>query len=108
MKTRMEIYNEAVNLTPGWKDEGKSRMAGDVWIDDAFGEMIDLKSKNMYNDTVIIVMNDHGKGSKNMLVEHGTRIINFIRYPPEFGKNGYMLPSDFVVNTEDVASVILI
>ena len=69
--------------------------------------MIDyLKSKGLYDNTFIILDNDHGRVSKGMLYEHGSRIVQSIRYPPSFTDNGYVLPNDFIVDTADVAAVI--
>ena len=42
-----------------------------------------------------------------LLYEQGTRIINFHRYPPLYGKNGPMFtPEDFVTSNIDVAASI--
>merc|ERR1712228_101005 len=36
----------------------------------------------------------------------GTRTINFVRYPPMFGRQQYVMPNDFVVSNVDLAPVI--
>merc|ERR1719461_2196068 len=61
----------------------------------------------VYDDTLVILQNDHGQIAKGLLYEQGTRIINFQRYPPLFGKDGMQtLPDDFVTSNVDLAATI--
>merc|ERR1719244_1307971 len=73
-----------------------------------FGALMDaLKMKGVYDDTLVILQNDHGQVAKGLLYEQGTRILNFQRYPPLFGKDGMKtLPDDFVTSNVDLASTI--
>merc|ERR1712013_194175 len=55
----------------------------------------------------IMLSNDHGMEAKGLLYQQGTRIFNFVRYPPRFGKDGpNVLPPDFVVSNVDMAATI--
>ena len=78
------------------------------WCDMQFGALMDaLKMKGLYDDTLVILQNDHGQIAKGLLYEQGTRILNFQRYPPLFGKEGPMLlPEDFVTSNVDLAATI--
>ena len=41
------------------------------------------------------------------LYQQGSRILNFVRYPPAFGKDGpNIMPSDFVTSNVDLAAVV--
>merc|ERR1719229_1490000 len=63
--------------------------------------------KGVYDDTLVILQNDHGQIAKGLLYEQGTRIINFQRYPPLFGKDAMKtLPDDFVTSNVDLAATI--
>jgi len=63
--------------------------------------------KGVYDDTLVILQNDHGQIAKGLLYEQGTRIINFQRYPPLFGKDRMQtLPDDFVTSNVDLAATI--
>merc|ERR1719300_905414 len=84
------------------------RFATTFWCDMQFGALIDaLKMKGVYDDTLVILQNDHGQVAKGLLYEQGTRIINFQRYPPLFGKDRMQtLPDDFVTSNVDLAATI--
>ena len=70
-----------------------------------------LISKNLYNDTFIVITSDHGMGAKGLMYEHGTRIMQIVRYQPLFdinsgGSGPFHVSSDFVVSNIDLAAVI--
>ena len=109
MKTRDEIYNEAMKLQDNysWGNTDLNLAAATIWIDDAFGAMINyLQTLNLFDNTFVVLMNDHGMGMKQSLYEQRIRIINSIRYPPKFSTTGYILPHDFIVTTYDYAPVV--
>ena len=51
-------------------------------------------------------MNDHGQGAKGTIYEQGSRTIQYIRYPPLFGNESYLLPTDFITSQVDLAAVL--
>merc|ERR1719295_869782 len=52
-------------------------------------------------------MSDHGTEAKGTLYQQGARILNFVRYPVEFGTEGpIIMPSDFMASTVDLAPTI--
>eukprot|EP00486_Rosalina_sp_Unknown_P016138 CAMPEP_0201594902 /NCGR_PEP_ID=MMETSP0190_2-20130828/192075_1 /ASSEMBLY_ACC=CAM_ASM_000263 /TAXON_ID=37353 /ORGANISM="Rosalina sp." /LENGTH=1261 /DNA_ID=CAMNT_0048054691 /DNA_START=127 /DNA_END=3908 /DNA_ORIENTATION=- len=106
MSSRQSIWDKANNST--LKTASRiATAAADIWIDDALGALTNyLEDQNILDDTLIIVMNDHGMGAKGLLYEQGLRVIQTIRYPTLFGKPGHMLPNDFITSGTDLASVI--
>eukprot|EP01084_Bolivina_argentea_P097460 175193_1 len=109
MKTRRKILEEADAWGPRTRNSWNTA-AGAIWIDDAVGALLNyLKSKGEYNNTFIVLMNDHGQGTKGTLFEQGTRIIQFVRYPKLFNKNNrvgpHIVSEDFIVNEVDLAAV---
>jgi len=64
-----------------------------------------LQKKGIYDETFIIFVNDHGMGAKGTLFEQGSRTMQFVRFPPLFGTNGYVL-DDFITSNVDLAAVI--
>ena len=85
-----------------------STFAANYWVDDEFGALINyLKEEDMYDNTFIVLMSDHGMGAKGLLYDQGSKIVHFVRYPPLFGDNGpYIIPNDYVVSNVDLAAVI--
>ena len=63
------------------------------------GALIDVLSRaGVYDDTFVMLTNDHGMSGKGLLYQQGARIMNFVRFPARFGKDGPMvMPPDFVV-----------
>ena len=106
MKDRKSIWAKASNGT--YKTASRiATAAADIWIDDALGALTNyLENQGILDDTMIIVMNDHGMGAKGLLYEQGLRIIQSIRYPQLFGKPGHILPNDFITSGTDLAAVI--
>eukprot|EP01084_Bolivina_argentea_P145785 255443_1 len=106
MDTRDNIWNKALNT--GYNTWTRLKIAaGTIWIDESLGAIIKyLKHNKIYNNTFIVYVSDHGTGAKGMIYEQGTRIIQYIRYPPLFGTSGHILSDDFIVSTVDLASVI--
>jgi len=75
-------------------------------LDDSLGAMMRFLMENqLYDDTMIVFMNDHGMGAKGTLYEQGSRIMQIIRYPELFPA-GKVLPDDFVVSSVDLAKII--
>jgi len=106
MMSRNEVWAKAENLTY-LTNSARVEAAGVIWIDDALGALMNyMDALEVLDNTFFVVMNDHGMGAKGMLYEHGARIFQYIRYPPLFGKNGYVLPEDFIVSGVDLAAVI--
>eukprot|EP01084_Bolivina_argentea_P021100 39188_1 len=107
MKDRCDIWRDAMEL--GFEDEKDlDYAAACLWIDDSLGALIRyLKTlgNDIYNNTMIIVMNDHGQGSKGTIYEQGIRTFQYIRYPKLFEPN-IILNENFVVSAVDLASVI--
>jgi len=107
MQPRGAIWEKATDLA-GSDSNKKEFYAQAIWTDDQFGALINyLKAENIYDKTLIVLMNDHGMGAKGVLYQQGSRIINYVRYPPLFGDNGpYIMPKDFVVSSVDLGAVI--
>eukprot|EP01083_Nonionella_stella_P192571 711718_1 len=109
MKDRATILQEAdtkVNRNnPNWE-----QVAGVLWVDDMFGAMIEfLKMENIYDDTFIVLMSDHGQGAKGLLFEQGSRQIQFIRYPKLFNivpGPPFIVPEEFITSEVDISAVI--
>jgi len=106
MHTREYLWQKAVDI--GYTAKNRLNFAAmDTWVDDAFGAMIDyLKQKDLYDNTFIVVLNDHGMGAKGTLYEQGVRVWQFVRFPQLFGGELRVLSKDVVVGTTDLASVI--
>ena len=84
-----------------------SRAAGAIWTDDAVGALVDhLTLKGVYDNTFLVIMNDHGMGAKATLYEQGSSIIQIIRYPELFPLDNapYEIPADFIVGNMDGAT----
>ena len=80
MKDRQLIYNDASSR--GYSANKLSNSLGYFWIDNVLETLVNyLDNNNILDDTIIIVMNDHGMGAKFTLYETGVRVFNFIRYP---------------------------
>ena len=109
MSNRSYIYQQTLEYG-GTNHQRNEIIAGTLWVDDAIGAMIKyLKNNNLYDNTFIIVTNDHGQGARGLLYEQGSRIIQFIRYPKLFNiTNGepYILSNNFITSSVDLASVI--
>merc|ERR1719361_684030 len=108
MLTREEVWN----LAGQWAGDDASvatqaQYAKYLWADEQFGALIGyLKLKGVYDNTLVVVQNDHGQEAKGLLYEHGSRILNFVRYPPLFGTERTVLSSDLVVSNVDLAPTI--
>ena len=107
MSPRAAILAKAQQLA-GSDSNKLEFMAQALWTDEQFGALINyLKEKDIYDETMVVLINDHGMGAKGILYQQGSRIINYVRYPPLFGDNGpYVMPSDFIVSTVDLSAVI--
>jgi len=107
MWSRQEVWDYSVEQARALGLD-QLRFATTFWCDMQFGALIDaLKMKGVYDDTLVILQNDHGQIAKGLLYEQGTRIMNFQRYPPLFGKERMQtLPDDFVTSNVDLAATI--
>merc|ERR1711897_65240 len=75
-------------------------------MDNSLGAMMAyLKKMGLYDDTMIVFLNDHGMLAKFTLFEQGTRIMQIIRYPKLF-KAGSVMPDHFVTSAADLSEVI--
>jgi len=105
MWTRDEVWDYANERA---EEEGKDALlyATYLWMDQQFGSLMDaLKQRGIYDDTLVVLQSDHGQVAKGVLYEQGSRIMNFQRYPPKFGKDGPMVtPDDFVTSNVDLAA----
>jgi len=105
MLTRKEIWNWA-KLKEG-SFPLKTKYARYYWLDQQFGALIEfLRNKGIYDETMVILQSDHGMGAKGTLYDHGSRILNFVRYPPLFGTRSVVLSDDLVVSNVDLAATI--
>jgi len=79
-----------------------------LWMDHQFGALMNaVEGLGVYDDTLVILQNDHGQIAKGLLYEQGTRILNFQRYPDLFGVEGPMvLPQSIVTSNVDLAATI--
>merc|ERR1719385_706710 len=107
MNSREEIWEMARESGQGESFEVKKEYAMHFWVDEQFGALVNyLKEKGIYDETLIILQSDHGVPAKGTLYEHGSRIWNFMRYPPLFGKTQTFLHEDLVVSNVDLAPTI--
>ena len=96
-RTRAQIWEDAD------QDEAK---AAAIWVDDAVGSMISfLKTKGIYDETMVILVNDHGQTAKGSLEEAGIRQMMSIRYLPLW-KEHHVVSDDIVVSSVDLAPLI--
>jgi len=77
-----------------------------------FGAPMDyLKLNNMYENTFVVLMNDHGMEAKGLLYEQGTRIMNFMHYPELFNidpsEGPHLMPKDWIASNVDVVATVL-
>merc|ERR1740123_935171 len=87
--------------------ERLNAVAAGMWMDNCLGALTNyLQRMGLYDDTMIIFLNDHGMMGKFTLYEQGTRVMQIIRYPPLFGADGNVMPDEFVTSTADLADVI--
>ena len=86
--------------------ERLNAVAAGMWMDNSIGAMITyLRKMGLYDDTMIIFLNDHGMLGKFTLFEQGTRVMQIIRYPPLF-EGGSVMPNNFITSTADLADII--
>merc|ERR1719361_248824 len=109
MKARSTLFSEieALGVTSEYQ---RDLFAGLKWMDDAIGALLDyLKdpSIDQYDNTMIVITNDHGQGAKNTLYEQGSRIMQFVRYPPLYsGSTPFIMPQSFITSNVDLAATI--
>ena len=79
------------------------------WVDASFGALVDfLSAEGLYDNTLVVLQNDHGQEAKGMIYEQGSRIMNFVRFPPRWAvvDGAAVMPEDFVVSNTDTAATI--
>jgi len=108
MWPRTEVWDYALEQNPDEDLEVIQWFAAFMWMDQMLGALFDALTRfGVYDDTFVVLTNDHGMSGKGLLYQQGTRIMNFVRYPPRFGKDGPMvLPPDFVVSNVDMAATV--
>jgi len=107
MSDRASILAKTLELEPVNPIKQK-QVAGILWTDDMMGALFTfMRNAGVYDNTLIVLQNDHNFVSKGLLYQLGSRILHWVRYPPLFGDNGpYVMPEDFVVSSVDLAAVI--
>ena len=94
----------------GFRGTNRDYAARVVWADESLGALYTyLKDVlNILENTIIIVLNDHGMGAKGSLYERGTRTFQFVRYPQAYTNcaNGEII-DDFVISGIDMAPTLM-
>merc|ERR1719361_830018 len=86
--------------------ERLNAVAAGMWMDNSLGALtLYLQQMGLYDDTMIIFLNDHGMMGKFTLYEQGTRVMQIIRYPKLF-KAGSVMPDHFITSTAHLADII--
>jgi len=107
MATRAAIWHRARIAGTDQQFPVKKKLARYFWMDEQFGALIAyLQDVGVYDDTMVILQSDHGMGAKGTMYEMGSRILNFVRYPPLFGTQQTVLSDDIVVSNVDLAATI--
>eukprot|EP01084_Bolivina_argentea_P033175 61396_1 len=105
MTSRSTLKDIVDNASGGAPDKA----AGYIWIDEQLKAIIShLRDIGELDYTFFIFTNDHGMGAKASLYEQGTRVLQFVRYPPKFGTSQTILPNDFIVSHLDITAQYLI
>jgi len=87
MPSRQNVLSRAIQAAGSTRKTVVDKHAGPMWVDDSIGALIrKLEAHNILDDTVFVFMFDHGQAAKNVLVEAGVRIAQFVRYPHRFNK----------------------
>ena len=74
---------------------------GAIWLDDSVGALLQaLEDTNKLDNTIFLFQIDHGMDTKGALYEGGTRIPQFIYYPPIYAGTSFNGP----VSTVDIAA----
>ena len=67
MRSREMIWSAAVDMAGDRAFQQKMKFAKYLWVDESFGAVVDyLKSRGIYDDTLIVVQSDHGQEAKGM------------------------------------------
>jgi arylsulfatase A-like enzyme len=109
--TRQALWDRVTPQTEAVADaackvcKSQDYLAGVAWMDAGFGALIHhLNTTGVLEDTIIVVMNDHGMQNKNQLLETGAKQVQCVRYPKRFAKKSKVgVP---VLNIDNVASVL--
>merc|ERR1719464_1490411 len=109
--THMKSREELNELLEAYKAvNGKAGVTVPLFIaaDDMIGALFQyLKDLDIYDNTYVVIQNDHGQEAKGQLYLQGSRILTYVRYPPLFGKAGPMImPSSYVVSNVDIAATV--
>ncbi len=109
MWLREELWDYASSME--WTNDGMvSWFANYFWTDMQFGALME-EYGHMYQNTFVVLMNDHGMEAKGLLYEQGTRILNFMHYPKLFNVDAregpHLMPADWIASNVDVAATVL-
>ena len=110
MRNRSEILKNITDMRIRQNSEEEAA-AGLIWSDEAIGALLTyLKESGQYDDTFVVIQSDHGP-AKGLLYEQGSRIPQFVRFPPLFNKKGtrdsaFIMPQDFITSHVDIAAVV--
>jgi len=104
MWPRMDVWEKVMeSMENGMR---LNAVAAGIWMDNSLGAMMTyLKKMGLYDDTMIVFLNDHGMLGKFTLFEQGTRVMQILRYPKLF-RAGSVMPNHFVTSTVDLAKII--
>ena len=102
MMSREAIWHAAQTQT-----DNPMMAAPIMWMDDAFGALMGfVEERGLEQNTLVVLMGDHGIYAKGTMYEMGSRILMMMRYPALFGGDNVVMPTDFVVSAMDVSATI--
>jgi len=110
MAERIDLWNIAVsiNVINSRSVQKTKNYVKYWWVDDQFGALVNfLKKKGIYDNTMVVFINDHGMEAKGTVFEQGSRIMQYVRYPPLFGTDGAVMPPEYVTSNVDIGASIL-
>ena len=102
MRTRQEVWDAAGLLTKS--PAVQETLAAHMWVDDSLGallEGIDGLGAGVLDNTLVLVVMDHGTAGKSTLIETGVRTMMAVRYPPSVPQGSEVVS---VVTNADTAS----
>jgi len=107
MKSRTEMWKAAMDQSKG-NFQQAYLAALTMWADDAIGALMGfLEDRRLRDDTVVVLMGDHGVKAKGTMYEQGSRILMMMRYPALFGDKKVTMPQEFIVSAVDIAPTVL-
>ena len=86
------------------------RNLGLLWLDDSINALLDyLDDEDIMDETMIVMMNDHGQGGKGTFKEDGIRVFDFIKFPElyaELNETKGKIMDNIQVSIVDIAPTI--